>query len=117
MNTPVLHGIRACDTMKKAMNWLAENNIDYQFHDYKKQPVERQSLERWCNEHGWETILNRRGTSFRQLPAERKENLDQDKAITLMLENNSMIKRPVLDLGTRTLVGFKPDYYQTELAG
>ena len=115
MTTLTLYGIKACDTMKKAMTWLQEHQLDYAFHDYKKQTIDADSLQRWCNEHGWETILNRRGTSFRKLDEARKQDLDQDKAIALMLENNSMIKRPVLDLGERTLVGFKPDYYQAEL--
>lgn len=110
-----IYGIKACDTMKKAMNWLEQQGVEFEFHDYKKQAIDQESLERWCNEHGWETILNRRGTSFRQVAPERKENLDQAKAIELMLENNSMIKRPVLDLGSRTLVGFKDETYQSEL--
>lgn len=113
--TLTLHGIKACDTMKKAMRWLEENSFDYEFHDYKKQPIDAASLERWCNEHGWDTILNRKGTSFRKLDEAQKQDLDQAKAIALMLENNSMIKRPVLDLGGRTLVGFKPELYQAGL--
>jgi len=116
MSNLTLYGIKACDTMKKAMTWLQEQDMAFDFHDYKKQNIDAASLARWCDEHGWETILNRKGTSFRKLDDERKQNLDQDKAIALMLENNSMIKRPVLDLGERTLVGFKPDYYQAELA-
>lgn len=116
MTKLTLYGIKACDTMKKAMNWLQEHEHVFEFHDYKKQTIDAASLERWCNEHSWETILNRRGTTFRKLDEDRKQDLDQNKAIALMLENNSMIKRPVLDLGARTLVGFKPDYYQAELA-
>ncbi len=110
-----IYGIKACDTMKKAQNWLQENGHEFTLHDYKKQPIDEDSLQHWCDEHGWETILNRRGTSFRQLDAAQKENLDQQKAIALMLTNNSMIKRPILDLGERTLVGFKADYYQQQL--
>ena len=117
MSKFVLHGIKACDTMKKASNWLQEQNLEFEFYDYKKQPATREMLVEWCNEHGWETILNRRGTSFRRLEDSRKENLDQEKAIELMLENNSMIKRPVLDLGQRTLVGFKAEDYQATLKG
>lgn len=113
--TLTLYGIKACDTMKKAMRWLEEHGLDYQFHDYKKQPIDAASLERWCNGHGWEVILNRKGTTFRKLDEEQKADLDQSKAIALMLSNNSMIKRPVLDVGERTLVGFSADTYQAEL--
>lgn len=116
MSQLTIYGIKACDTMKKAMVWLQEQELAFALHDYKKQPIDAASLERWCNEHGWETIINRRGTTFRKLDEARKQDLNQDKAIALMLENNSMIKRPILDLGARTLVGFKPEYYQTELS-
>ena len=106
-----LYGIKACDTMKKARAWLEEQGVAYSFHDYKVSAIDRASLEKWCAEHGWETVLNRAGTTFRKLDEAQKVDLDQDKAITLMLAQPSMIKRPVLDLGGRTLVGFKPDAY------
>ncbi|TRO31582.1 ArsC family reductase [Pseudomonas sp. ALS1131] len=112
----VLYGIKACDTMKKARTWLDEHKIDYAFHDYKSAGIDRASLEKWCNEHGWETILNRAGTTFRKLDDAQKADLDQAKAIDLMLAQPSMIKRPVLDMGGKTLVGFKPDNYQAALA-
>lgn len=112
----VLYGIKACDTMKKARTWLDEHKVDYAFHDYKSAAIDRASLEKWCNEHGWETILNRAGTTFRKLDEAHKSDLDQGKAIDLMLAQPSMIKRPVLDLGGKTLVGFKPDNYQAALA-
>jgi arsenate reductase (glutaredoxin) len=111
-----LYGIKACDTMKKARTWLDERGIAYDFHDYKTAGIDRQRLQQWCDEHGWETILNRAGTTFRKLANEQKADLDQAKAIALMLAQPSMIKRPVLDLGERTLVGFKPDNYQAALA-
>ncbi|MFI8747962.1 ArsC family reductase [Pseudomonas sp. NPDC077186] len=111
-----LYGIKACDTMKKARTWLDERGIAYDFHDYKSAGIDRASLLKWCDEHGWETILNRAGTTFRKLADEQKADLDQSKAIELMLAQPSMIKRPVLDLGERTLVGFKPDNYQAALA-
>ena len=110
-----LYGIKACDTMKKARTWLEEHAIDYAFHDYKTQGIDRDSLERWCDEHGWEVLLNRAGTTFRKLDDESKAGLDQARAVELMLAQPSMIKRPVLDLGGRTLVGFKPDLYATAL--
>jgi arsenate reductase len=112
----VLYGIKACDTMKKARTWLDEHKVEYAFHDYKSAGIDRASLEKWCNEHGWETILNRAGTTFRKLDDVQKADLDQDKAIDLMLAQPSMIKRPVLELGGKTLVGFKPDNYQAALA-
>ncbi|WP_343349632.1 ArsC family reductase [Pseudomonas sediminis] len=112
----VLYGIKACDTMKKARTWLDEHQVDYAFHDYKSVGIDRANLEKWCNEHGWQTILNRAGTTFRKLDDAQKADLDQAKAIELMLAQPSMIKRPVLDLGAKTLVGFKPDNYQAALA-
>lgn len=111
-----LYGIKACDTMKKARTWLDEHQVDYAFHDYKSVGIDRANLEKWCNEHGWQTILNRAGTTFRKLDDAQKADLDQAKAIDLMLAQPSMIKRPVLDLGDKTLVGFKPDNYQAALA-
>lgn len=112
----VLYGIKACDTMKKARTWLDEHQVDYAFHDYKSVGIDRANLGKWCNEHGWQTILNRAGTTFRKLDDAQKADLDQAKAIELMLAQPSMIKRPILDLGDKTLVGFKPDNYQAALA-
>lgn len=112
----VLYGIKACDTMKKARTWLDEHQVDYAFHDYKSVGIDRANLEKWCNEHGWQTVLNRAGTTFRKLDDAQKADLDQAKAIELMLAQPSMIKRPILDLGDKTLVGFKPDNYQAALA-
>ncbi len=111
-----LYGIKNCDTVKKARVWLDEHGVGYAFHDYKTLGVERSLLERWCHEHGWEAILNRAGTTFRQLDAGQKAGLDEKKAMVLMLAQPSMIKRPILDLGERTLVGFKPDQYRAALA-
>ena len=115
MTTLTLYGIKACDTMKKAHTWLQEHNHEFVLHDYKKSATDRESLERWCNEHGWETLLNKRGTTYRKLDDADKQDIDQDKAIRLMLEHTSMIKRPVLDLGDRTLVGFKAEDYAAAL--
>ena len=110
-----LFGIKACDTMKKARSWLDEHAVDYVFHDYKASGIDRASLERWCDEHGWKTVLNRAGTTFRKLDDAQKADLDQARAIELMLAQPSIIKRPVLDLGSRTLVGFKPELYDAAL--
>ncbi|MCW8160615.1 ArsC family reductase [Stutzerimonas stutzeri] len=111
-----LYGIKACDTMKKARTWLDEHGQNYAFHDYKSAGIDRAHLEAWCNEHGWQTVLNRAGTTFRKLDDAAKADLDQARAIELMLAQPSMIKRPVLDLGDRTLIGFKPDLYAAALA-
>jgi arsenate reductase len=106
-----LYGIKACDTMKKARAWLEQRPTQYHFHDYKTQGIDRAHLTRWCEEHGWQTVLNRAGTTFRKLADAQKADLDQARAIELMLAQPSMIKRPVLDLGDTTLIGFKPELY------
>lgn len=106
-----IHGIKACDTMKKARAWLDSHGVAHAFHDYKILGVERATLERWAGVVGWETLLNRSGTTFRKLPDADKANLDEAKAIALMLAQPSMIKRPVLDVGGELIVGFKPEIY------
>jgi len=111
-----LYGIKACDTMKKARAWLDDHGLPYEFHDYKSAGIDRAHLQAWCDEHGWQVVLNRAGTTFRKLDEAQKADLDQARAIELMLAQPSMIKRPVLDLGDRTLIGFKPDHYAAELA-
>ncbi|GAA0635114.1 arsenate reductase [Brevundimonas lenta] len=108
---PTLYGIPNCDTVKKARVWLDAHGEAYAFHDYKKLGVDRATLQDWVSAHGWETVLNRAGTTFRALPPEAKADLDAGKAIELMLAQPSMIKRPVLDVNGRTTVGFKPEIY------
>jgi arsenate reductase len=110
-----IYGIKNCDTMKKARAWLDEHGIAYAFHDYKAVGIERQLLESWARSVGWETLLNRAGTTFRKLPDEAKNGLSEKKAIALMLGQPSMIKRPVLDVGGELLVGFKPETYAKAL--
>ena len=107
----ILYGIKACDTMKKARTWLDEHQVEYAFHDYKSAGIDREHLSRWCDEHGWQMVLNRAGTTFRKLGDEHKADIDQARAIELMLAQPSMIKRPVLQLGDKTVIGFKPDIY------
>ncbi len=111
-----IHGIKACDTMKKARDWLDGHGVAYGFHDYKAVGIDRATLEAWSKKVGWEVLLNRAGTTFRKLPDADKTGLDEAKAIGLMLAQPSMIKRPVLDLGDRRLVGFKPEAYAAALA-
>lgn len=106
-----IYGIKACDTMKKARDWLDKNGVAYGFHDYKTQGVDRARLEKWAQAVGWETLLNKAGTTFRKLPDADKANIDANKAIALMLAQPSMIKRPVLEHGAKIIVGFKPDVY------
>ncbi|MEJ0086537.1 MAG: ArsC family reductase [Pseudomonadota bacterium] len=106
-----LYGIPNCDTMKKARVWLDSHGVEYEFHDYKKSGVSRAKLEAWVKTTGWEVLLNRAGTTFRKLPEPAKANVDRRKAIELMLEQPSMIKRPVLERGAALLVGFSPEKY------
>src|SRR5690349_18354519 len=101
-----LHGIKNCDTMKKARAWLDAHRVTYEFRDYKVVPPTRSQLEGWSRVCGWETLLNRAGTTFRKLPDAEKGDLTAAKAITLMLAQPSIIKRPVLDVGGRLTVGF-----------
>ena len=107
-----LYGIKNCDTMKKARAWLDAKGVPYAFHDYKVQGIGRAQLEGWARSVGWEMLLNRAGTTFRNLPEADKSGLDEGRALALMLDQPSMIKRPVLDLDGRLLVGFKPEMYE-----
>lgn len=111
-----MYGIPNCDTVKKARTWLDQNGVAYVFHDYKKAGIDQARLEAWVEDLGWETVLNRSGTTFRALPEADKAGLDADKAVALMLAQPSMIKRPMLDLGGRRIAGFKPDVYAAALA-
>lgn len=112
----VIYGIKNCDTMRKAQDWLIEQNIAFDFHDYKKQSLERSKLEGWCDALGWETVINRAGQTFRKLDDAQKQDLDEAKAVDLMLGNLSMIKRPVLEKDGKLLAGFKPEIYQAFFA-
>src|SRR5690606_34166277 len=107
--TTTLYGIPNCDTVKKARTWLDAQKVPYDFHDFKKQGVDKDRLKDWSDKAGWQILLNKAGTTFRKLPDADKENLTEAKARRLMLENPSMIKRPVLEKDGRLFVGFKPD--------
>ena len=111
----VLYGIPNCDTVKKARAWLDAAGLPYRFHDYKKSGIDEHTLKAWCDEFGYEQVLNKRGTTWKQLDAALHQQLDQHKAIELMREHNSLIKRPMLDTGTRRLLGFNPASYQSLL--
>jgi arsenate reductase len=116
MKTITIYGIKNCDTMKKARTFLDKQGVAYAFHDYKTAGIERERLERWAKKVGWEVLLNRAGTTFKKLPDKEKEGVTEKKAISLMLAQPSMIKRPVLDLGGgKLLVGFNPEQYDEVL--
>jgi arsenate reductase len=111
-----IYGIKNCDTMKKARAWLDKAGVAYDFHDYKTAGIDTERLTRWEKKVGWETLLNRSGMTFRKLPEKDQQVSDAKKAIALMLKQPSMIKRPVLDLGSgKLLVGFKPEVYKEAL--
>ncbi|MEP4891887.1 MAG: ArsC family reductase [Aliiglaciecola sp.] len=106
-----MFGIKNCDTIKKAKKWLEENQIEYSFHDYRVDGLEREWLEKTESQLGWQKLLNQRGTTFRQLPDEQKQDLNSEKAIELMLAAPAMIKRPVLIHNDKYILGFKPADY------
>lgn len=107
-----IYGIRNCDTMKKARDWLARTGVAHDFHDYKSAGIDAATLEQWAGQVGWQVLLNRAGTTFRKLPEADRQDIDAGKAIALMQAQPSMIKRPVLDIDGRLVVGFRPEIYQ-----
>jgi arsenate reductase (glutaredoxin) len=113
--TVTIYGIKNCDTMKKARAWLEAHKVDYAFHDYKASGIDKKRLEAWAKDVGWETLLNRAGTTFKKLPESEREGVTEKKALALMLAQPSMIKRPVLETGHKLVVGFKPDIYSATL--
>jgi Spx/MgsR family transcriptional regulator len=115
--TTTIYGIKNCDTMKKAFTWLEKHRVDYRFHDYKTAGIDKAALAKWCKAAGWETVLNRAGTTFRKLPEADKANLTEAKAIALMAAQPSMIKRPVVESGGKIEIGFKPERYAAVFGG
>jgi arsenate reductase len=115
--TVIIYGIPNCDTMKKARTWLDGRGVAYRFHDYRAEGVDRAHVEAWVKALGWEKVLNKASTTFKELPDGKKAGLDAKKAVGLMLANPTMIKRPMLDLGGRLIAGFKPDIYAEAFAG
>lgn len=111
-----LYGIPNCDTIKKARNWMNQHSINYQFHDFKKDGLDKTKLTEWIDQQGWETIINKRSTTWRQLDDATKKSMDSVNAIAVALENPSIIKRPVLEINNICMAtGFKPDNYLTLL--
>jgi arsenate reductase len=111
----ILYGIQNCDTVKKARQWLASRGHDCRFHDFRVDGLDAPLLERLEGSLGWENLLNRRGTSWRNLGEADRANLDRERALALMLAHPTIIKRPVLETGKIILIGFTPDYYANEL--
>ena len=111
MTSAILYGIKNCDTMKKARAWLDQRGVAYAFHDYKTAGIDPVRLAGWAERGGWETLINRAGTTFRKLSEADKADLDAAKALALMEAQPSLIKRPVLEHGGRIVVGFKPEVY------
>lgn len=111
MSNTIIYGIKNCDTVKKALAWLEERGVVFTFHDYKKQGVDEDVLRRALDQHGWENVINRRGTTWRQLPGDVKEAMDAKRAIDIALENPSIIKRPLLVHDDEIHLGFKDELY------
>jgi arsenate reductase len=109
--TAKIYGIKNCDTMKKAFDWLKTNGIDYDFHDYRAVGIDAAKVRDWSKRLGWEKVLNKASTTFKDLPAADKADLDEEKAIALMVREPTMIKRPVLEWGDKITNGFKPAFY------
>lgn len=104
-------GIKNCNTMHKVFSYFDNHQITYQFHDYKKWGIDENHLEAWCKEHGWEKVINRSGLTFKKLSADQKNNLTRAKAIALMIAQPAMIKRPIVELDNKTVIGFKTEEY------
>ncbi|MCB1532283.1 MAG: ArsC family reductase [Alphaproteobacteria bacterium] len=106
-----IYGIKNCDTMKKAFTWLEENGVNYIFHDYKKDGANEDVLRAAIAEHGWENVINRRGTTWKKLPENVKENMDETGAIEVAMDNPSIVKRPLLVHGKEIYLGFSQQDY------
>jgi arsenate reductase len=112
---PKIYGIRNCDTMKKAFAWLEAKKIDYDFHDYKKEGVPAGKLQEWARIAGWEKLANMRGPTWRKIPEEQRQNLTEARALALLAQNSSAIKRPVVEAGTALLIGFDADEFAAKV--
>ncbi len=110
-----IHGIKNCDTMKKAFKWMDANGVAYEFHDYKKVGADKAVLEQAVKQHGWETVINRRGTTWRKLSDEQKSSMDESSAIDAALENPSLVKRPLIVADGKILLGYDKVVYSEKL--
>jgi arsenate reductase (glutaredoxin) len=116
MDKIIIYGIPNCDITKKALKWLKDHKIDFSFHDYKKEGITNRKLEEWCTQVGWETLLNKKSTTWRSLTeAEQAGATTRQAAIKIMIDNNSIIKRPVIQSGDKLLVGFDEENYSKQL--
>jgi len=106
-----MYGIANCDTIKKAKKWLEAESIAFEFHDYRKQGIDSKMVSEFCQALGWQNVLNKRGTTYRQLSQEQKDNLNEQSALELLLEQPAMIKRPILLVNSQYHIGFKADQY------
>lgn len=111
----VIYGIKNCDTVRKALKWMDNNNHGYQYHDFREQGLEKNHLMQWCEILGWEKVINKRSTTWKNLPVETRENINEKTAISLMLENPTLIKRPVLQHGKTVINGFNEKTWQDAL--
>lgn len=110
--TIIIYGIPNCDTIKKTLGWFTKNKIEFEFHDYKKSGISKEKLNAWCKLAGWEIVLNKKSSTWRNLPKEEQEKItNQTKAIALMQHQNSIIKRPVIEIGDKILVGFDENIF------
>jgi arsenate reductase len=110
-----IYGIKACDTMKKAFNWLDQHGIAYEFHDYKKAGAPEKQLRQWIRKLGWETVINKRGTTWKKLPEDARASMDAESAVAAALDNPSLVKRPIIEQGTILLAGFDANTWQEKL--
>lgn len=116
MAAVIIYGIPNCDTTKKAMAWLSKNKIPFSFHDYKQLGIAEKKLNEWCTKKGWETVFNKRSTTWRELPqAEQEKITGQAPAVKAMLKYNSIIKRPIVEKGDSLIVGFNDELYKKQI--
>ena len=107
-----LYGIKNCDTVKKACNWLDLHGVEYRFHDFRADGLERETVQRWLDELGWENLVNRRSSSWKALDAATRENMDEQSALAAIMAQATLIKRPLLDTGRERFTGFSAASYQ-----
>ncbi len=107
-----VYGIKNCDTVKKACNWLTKNNIEYQFHDFRKDGLTQSKVKQWASSVDWEILLNRRGMTWRKLSDQAKDGINKSNALKLMVEQPTLIKRPVIEHNKDVMVGFSVDTYK-----
>ncbi len=111
-----LYGIPNCDTVKKARVWLEQHNVEFNFHDFRKDGLETATVEGWCGRMDWETLVNKRSTTWKKIDADIRDSLSRDNVVALLVEHPTLIKRPVLDTPNTLEVGFKADLYQSIFA-